>query len=52
MSRACIGEIKIMITMNKTSIEKQHKDLGIGGWGLENSYGVRILNRWTLLDDP
>ncbi len=36
--------------MNKTSIENQRiflatrKDLGVGGWGLENTYGVRILN--------
>ena len=32
------------------SIENQRiflvirKDLGVGGWGLENPYGVRILN--------
>ena len=31
-------------------IENQHiflapcKDLGVGGWGLDNPYGVRILN--------
>ncbi len=40
----------MIITMNETSIENQRifvasrKDLGVGGWGLENSYGVRILN--------
>ncbi len=39
-----------MITMNKTSSKNQHiflssgKDLEVGGWGLENPYGVRILN--------
>ena len=39
-----------MITMNKTSIENQRiflssrKDLEVVGWGLENPYGVRILN--------
>ncbi len=39
-----------MIYMNKMSIENQRiflalrKDLGVGGWGLDNPYGVRILN--------
>ena len=39
-----------MITMNKMSIKNQRiflvtrKDLAVGGWGLENPYGVRILN--------
>ena len=36
--------------MNKMSIENQRiffaprKDLGVGGWGLDNPYSVRILN--------
>ncbi len=36
--------------MTKKSIKNQHnflatrKDLGVGGWGLKNPYGVRILN--------
>ncbi len=36
--------------MNKMSIENQRiflahrKILGVGGWGLDNPYGVRILN--------
>ena len=40
----------MIITMNETSIEHQRifvtsrKDLGVDGWGLENTYGVRILN--------
>ncbi len=39
-----------MINMNKMSIENQHiflaprKHLGVGRWGLDNPYGVRILN--------
>ncbi len=39
-----------MITLYKTCIENQRiflatrKDLGVGGWGLEIPYGVRILN--------
>ncbi len=39
-----------MITLNKTCIENQlifvatRKNLGVGGWGLDIPYGVRILN--------
>ncbi len=42
--------MKIMINMNNMSIENQHiflaphKDLGVGGWVLDNPYGVGILN--------
>ncbi len=28
------------------------KDLGVGGWGLENSYGVRILNPLEIIGRP
>ncbi len=40
----------MMITVNKTSIENQRVflaiciDKGVDGWGLENPYGVRIIN--------
>ena len=39
-----------MSNINKMSIEYQHiflaprKDLGVGGWGRDNPFGVRILN--------
>ncbi len=41
--------------MDKTSIENQNiflatrKDLGMGGWGLENVYGVRIFSRLEII---
>ncbi len=42
--------------MNKMSIENQRiflaprKDLGMGGWGLDNPYGVRILNPLEIIE--
>ncbi len=45
----------MMITKNKMSTENQHiflatlKDLEVGGWGLENTYSVRILNMLEII---
>ncbi len=44
-----------MITKNKMSTENQRiflatrKDLGMGGWGLDNPYSVRILNTLEII---
>ncbi len=48
----------MLVLFFKTCIENHRiflvtrKNLGVGGWGLENPYGVRIYIRWKLLEDP
>ena len=45
----------MIITTTKKAIKNQHiflatrKDLGVGGWGLKNPYGVRILNSLAII---